>query len=61
VFIGYLNALDREVRAAVDKGETLEETVKTASMDEYNGYKLYPWVHKQINVPHAYKRIKGME
>jgi len=23
--------------------------------------KLYPWTHKQINVPHAYRRIKGLE
>jgi cyclase len=60
-FIGYLETLDREVRTAVDRGETLEETVRTASLDEYSGYKLYRWVHKQINVPHAYKRIKGLE
>lgn len=59
--IGYLETLDREVRAAVDKGLTLEETVKAVGMEEYSGYKLYPWTHKQMNVPHAYKRIKGLE
>jgi cyclase len=60
-FIGYLETLDREVRTAVDKGLSLEETVKVATAEEYSGYKLYPWTHKQINVPHAYRRIKGIE
>src|SRR5712671_1134052 len=60
-FIGYLETLDREVRAAVDKALSLEETVKVATAEEYSGYKLYPWTHKQINVPHAYRRIKGLE
>jgi len=60
-FIGYLETLDREVRAAVDKGLSLEETVKVAAAEAYSGYKLYPWTHKQINVPHAYRRIKGLE
>src|SRR5882757_449212 len=60
-FIGYLETLDREVRAAVDKGLSLEETVKVATAEAYSGYKLYPWTHKQINVPHAYRRIKGLE
>jgi len=60
-FIGYLETLDREVRAAVDKGLSLEETVKVATAEAYSGYKLYPWTHKQMNVPHAYRRIKGLE
>jgi hypothetical protein len=40
---------------------SLEETVKVATAEQYSGYKLYPWTHKQINVPHAYRRIKGIE
>jgi cyclase len=60
-FIGYLETLDGEVRAAVEKGLSLEETVKVATAEAYSGYKLYPWTHKQINVPHAYRRIKGLE
>jgi cyclase len=60
-FIGYLETLDREVRAAVDQGLSLAETVKVATAEAYSGYKLYPWTHKQINVPHAYRRIKGLE
>jgi cyclase len=59
--IGYLETLDREVHVAVENGLTLEETVKAVAMEEYGGYKLYPWTHKQMNVPHAYKRIKGLE
>jgi cyclase len=59
--IGYLETLDREVHAAVERDLTLEETVKAVAMEEYSGYKLFPWTHKQINVPHAYKRIKGLE
>jgi cyclase len=60
-FIGYLETLDREVRAAVANGLSLEDTVKVAKAEAYSGYKLYPWTHKQINVPHAYRRIKGLE
>jgi cyclase len=60
-FIAYLETLDREVRAAVDKGLSLEDTVKVATAEAYSGYKLYPWTHKQINVRHAYRRIKGLE
>jgi cyclase len=60
-FIAYLETLDREVQAAVSSGLSLEETVKVATAEAFSGYKLYPWVHKQINVPHAYRRIKGLE
>jgi cyclase len=60
-FIAYLETLDREVRAAVANGLSLEDTLKVATAEAYSGYKLYPWTHKQINVPHAYRRIKGLE
>ena len=60
-FIAYLETLDREVRAAVANGLSLEETVKVATAEVFSGYTLYPWVHKQMNVPHAYRRIKGLE
>src|SRR5258708_9831486 len=60
-FITYLETLDREVRAAVANGLSLEDTLKVATAEAYSGYKLYPWTHKQINVPHAYRRIKGLE
>jgi cyclase len=60
-FIAYLETLDREVRAAVANGLSLEETVKVATAQAFSGYTLYPWIHKQTNVPHAYRRIKGLE
>jgi len=60
-FIAYLETLDREVRAAVANGLSLEETVKVAAAQAFSGYTLYPWIHKQTNVPHAYRRIKGLE
>jgi cyclase len=60
-FIAYLETLDREVRAAVANGLSLEETVKVATAQAFSGYALYPWIHKQTNVPHAYRRIKGLE
>jgi cyclase len=60
-FIAYLETLDREVRAAVANGLSLDETVKVAAAEAFSGYTLYPWVHKQMNVPHAYRRIKGLE
>jgi cyclase len=60
-FLAYLETLDREVRAAVANGLSLEETAKVATAEAFSGYTLYPWVHKQMNVPHAYRRIKGLE
>jgi cyclase len=60
-FIAYLETLDREVRAAVANGLSLDETVRVAGAEAFSGYALYPWVHKQMNVPHAYRRIKGLE
>jgi cyclase len=60
-FIAYLETLDQEVRAAVANGLSLEETVKVATAQAFSDYKLYPWIHKQTNVPHAYRRIKGLE
>ena len=47
--------------AAVANGLSLEDTLKVATAEAYSGYKLYPWTHKQINVPHAYRGIKGLE
>jgi cyclase len=60
-FIAYLETLDREVRAAVANGLSFEETVKVATAEAFSGYTLYPWTHKQMNLPHAYRRIKGLE
>ena len=60
-YIAYLETLDREVREAVAKGLSLEETVKVATAGAFSGYALYPLAHTQTNVPYAYRRIKGLE
>lgn len=58
--IEYLGRLQEEVRSAVARGLTLEQTVKAVAMPEYSGYKAFPWVHSQVNVPQAYQEaLKG--
>lgn len=53
--IAYLDTLDRTVKEAVKRGMNLMETVDHAEMAEFDGYDLYNWNHKQMNVPCAYK------
>ena len=53
--IKYLSALDQKAHEAVTQGMSLMETVDYAEMAEFNGYDLYNWNHKQMNVPCAYK------
>lgn len=59
--IAYLTELRAQVRAAVDAGLTEQETVTklAESMKQYNGYKIFPWVHSQVNVPKTYQEIKA--
>lgn len=57
--IAYLDQLQREVSAAVARGLTLEETVKAVPMAQYSAYKVYPWVHFQVNIPQAYQEAKS--
>lgn len=57
--IDYLNAVKQNVQAAVARGLSLEETVKQAALPEFRGYVLFDWVHPQLNVPAAYKDLKG--
>ena len=58
--IAYLEALKTQVRAAIADNLTEAETVQrlAASMKQYAGYKIFPWVHSQINVPKTYAEIK---
>jgi cyclase len=60
-FIGYLEELTSMVAAAVAEGLTEIQTVErlTASMSRYNGYRIYPWVHSQLNVPRTYQEYKA--
>jgi cyclase len=55
--IDYLTAIKTKVQKAVQKGLSLEETVKEVSMPEYQGYVLFDWVHSGLNVPAAYKDL----
>lgn len=55
--IDYLAAVKGNVQKAIDKGLSLEETVKQVSMPEYKGYVIFDWVHSGLNVPAAYKDL----
>ncbi len=57
--IDYLETVKTQVKAAIDRGLSLEETVKTVSMPEFSGYALFGWVHPGLNVPAAYKDLAG--
>lgn len=59
--IAYLTELRSQVRASIDAGLTEQETAtKLAdSMKQYNGYKIFPWVHSQVNVPKTYQEMKA--
>ncbi|MGB9988143.1 MBL fold metallo-hydrolase [Massilia sp. SM-13] len=57
--IDYLDAVRRQVQAAVDKGLGLEETVRQVSLPEFSGYVLFDWVHPALNVPAAYRDLSG--
>ncbi len=56
--IKYLTQLKNEVQAAVGRGLSEKETVEAVAMKEYNGYRIFPWVHSQINVPKVYQELK---
>lgn len=56
--IDYLSAVKTGVQKAIDDGLTLEETVKTVTLPEFQGYALYPWVHPSLNIPAAYRDLK---
>ncbi len=56
--IDYLTAVRNEVQQAVNKGMTLEQTVAAVTLPAFQGYAIFDWVHRQINVPAAYKELK---
>lgn len=57
--IDYLDTVKKQVQAAIDDGLTLEQTVERVKMPEFGGYGLFGWVHPGLNVPAAYKDLKG--
>ncbi len=56
--IDYLNTLVGEVGTAVGQGMTVEQTVNTVTMKPFQGYKIWDWIHKTVNVPNTYGEIK---
>jgi len=58
--IRYLEELKKQVGDAVAYGLSEQETVQrlAESMKQYSGYRIYPWVHSQINVPKTYQELK---
>lgn len=55
--IDYLNAVEREVKAAIADGLSLEETIARVQLPEFAGYALFGWVHPGLNVPAAYNDL----
>lgn len=55
--INYLDTVKSQVRAAIDEGLTLEQTVERVAMPEFGGYALFDWVHPGLNVPAAYRDL----
>jgi cyclase len=57
--ITYLEKLRKEVGDAVASGLSEEQTVQrvTSRMSEYSAYKIYSWVHSQVNVPKTYSEM----
>jgi len=58
--IDYVEALKRNITGAVENGLTLEQTIQTVRMKEFDkGYALFDWLHFNFNLPNAYKDIKA--
>lgn len=56
--IGYLSALRDQVKAAIARGLTLEQTTAEVTLPEFGGYMLHGWVHKQVNVQAAWRELR---
>ena len=55
--VDYLTTLVAEVQTAVDDGATVEETVEQVTMETFQGYVLWDWVHSVVNVPNTYDEL----
>jgi len=53
--IKYLETLHNEIKNAVGKGMTLEQAQKSITMEKFQGYALWGWVHSGVNIPNTYK------
>ena len=57
--VDYLAAMIAGVRAAVADGLSVEQTVEAVTLEEFQGYGLWGWIHQQVNVPTTYKELAG--
>ncbi|MBL4908256.1 MAG: hypothetical protein JKX94_12445 [Sneathiella sp.] len=57
--IDYLASIQKNVKSAIAKGLTLEQTVEEVSMEKFGGYALFGWVHPGLNIPAAYKDLSA--
>lgn len=57
--IDYLATVKSQVKAAIDEGLTLEQTVEKVQMPEFSGYALFGWVHPSLNIPAAFKDLSN--
>lgn len=55
--IDYLEAVKKQVQAAINDGLSLEQTVAQVKMPGFSGYALFGWVHPGLNVPAAYRDL----
>ncbi|MDC0723748.1 MBL fold metallo-hydrolase [Nannocystis bainbridge] len=55
--IDYLRAMIGGVETAVADGLDLEATVAAVALPDYQGYALWDWIHKQVNVPGTYAEL----
>ena len=56
--LDYLSTIEKEVKAAIADGLSLEETVERVELPDFQGYALFGWVHPGLNVPAAYNDLK---
>lgn len=57
--IDYLMTLLLETQAAVDAGETAEQAAASITMESFQGYALWDWVHTSVNVPATYAELSA--
>jgi len=57
--IAYLTALIAETQAAIDAGQTLEQATDSVTLDDYQGYALWDWVHSAVNLPATYAELSA--
>ena len=55
--IGYLDALIAGVQEAIDQELDVDQTVAAVTLPDYQGYKIWDWVHKVVNVPNTFTEL----